>query len=75
MVNKIGTNNLMSMNATGAMPEGGGAPTINISNEGTPKNAEASAPKFDGEKYVIDIMLRDFENNGPVRRSMRAGAV
>jgi hypothetical protein len=75
MVNKIGTNNLMSMNATGAMPEGGGAPTINITNEGTPKNAEASAPRFDGEKYVIDIMLRDFENNGPVRRSMRAGAV
>ena len=75
MVNKIGTNNLMSMNATGAMPEGGGAPTINITNEGTPKNAEASAPRFDGEKYVIDIMLRDFENNGPIRRSMRAGAV
>jgi hypothetical protein len=75
IVNKIGTNNLMSMNATGAMPEGGGAPIINITNEGSPKNAEASAPRFDGEKYVIDILLRDFENNGPVRRSMRAGAV
>jgi hypothetical protein len=75
MVNKIGTTNLMAMNATGAMPSSGGAPVINITNEGSPKNAEASAPRFDGEKYVIDIMLRDFENNGPIRRSMRAGAV
>ena len=69
--NKIGMSNLQQMNATGQT--GGGAPVINIVNEGTAKTAEASQPRFDGEKYVIDVITRDLQNNGPIRRSLRGG--
>jgi len=51
-----------------------GPVSVNIQNEGTPKDAEASAPRFDGEKFVVDIVLRDLSNNGPIRKSLRAGA-
>jgi hypothetical protein len=73
MVNRIGTSTLESMNATGKMPNA--APVINIKNEGTAKDATASPPRFDGEKYVIDIVMRDLANNGPIRKSLRGGAL
>jgi hypothetical protein len=66
----IGTPGLQSMNAGGGA---GGNVVVNIKNEGTPQQADASKPKFDGEKYVIDIVTRDLQNNGPIRRTMRAG--
>jgi len=47
---------------------------VNITNEGTPQEATASQPMFDGEKYVIDIVTRDLRNNGPIRKSLRGGA-
>ena len=62
---------LSALNATGQMA---GPVSVNIQNEGTPKDAEASAPRFDGEKFVVDIVLRDLSNNGPIRKSLRAGA-
>ena len=65
----IGDANLNSMNATGQM---GGNVSVNIVNQGTPQEAtQQSAPKFDGEKFVIDIVTRDLRNNGPIRKSMR----
>jgi hypothetical protein len=73
-VNRIGVNNLAQMNATGKA-NNNAAPIINIKNEGTQKDAQASSPRFDGEKYVIDIIMRDLANNGPVRRSLRGGAI
>ena len=68
---KIGASNLAAMNATGK----GHAPatTVNIKNEGTQKDASASAPRFDGDKYVIDIIMRDLSTNGPIRRTLRGG--
>lgn len=68
----IGAGNLQAMNATGQM---GGNVQVNVNNTGTPQEATASAPKFDGEKYVIDIVTRDLANNGPIRRSIRGGAL
>jgi len=73
MVAKIGASALAEMNATGKTPSS--APVINIKNEGSPKDATASAPRFDGEKYVIDIVMRDLANNGPIRKSLRGGAI
>lgn len=67
----IGTPALQAMNAGGAA---GGNVVVNIKNEGTPQDATASKPRFDGEKFVIDIITRDLSNNGPIRRSMRAGS-
>jgi len=67
----IGVPALQAMNAGGAV---GGNVVVNIKNEGTPQDATASKPRFDGEKFVIDIITRDLSNNGPIRRSMRAGS-
>jgi hypothetical protein len=67
----IGTPALQAMNAGGAAV---GNVVVNIKNEGTPQDATASTPRFDGEKFVIDIITRDLSNNGPIRRSMRAGS-
>ena len=67
----IGGPALGAMNATGKM---GGDVSINIQNEGSPKDAEAQQPRFDGEKFVIDVVMRDLSNNGPIRKSLRAGA-
>jgi hypothetical protein len=71
---KIGASNLAQMNATGNTGSTS-APTINIKNEGSPKTAEASPPRFDGEKYVIDVIMRDLSTNGPIRRTLRGGAL
>ena len=68
--NGIGEPALNRMNSTGSM---GGNVSVNINNQGTPQEATASAPKFDGEKFVIDIVTRDLRNNGPIRKSLRAG--
>ena len=70
MAKAIGGPALNAMNATGSMP---GNVSINIQNDGTPKDAEASRPRFDGEKFVVDIVMRDLRNNGPIRKSLRAG--
>ena len=69
--NSIGGPALNQMNATGSMP--GGNVVVNIENKGTPQDASASEPKFDGEKFVIDIVTRDLRNNGPIRKSLRGG--
>ena len=66
----IGGPALGAMNATGKMP---GDVSINIQNEGSPKDAEAEQPRFDGEKFVIDVVMRDLSNNGPIRKSLRSG--
>lgn len=69
MARQIGTPALQQMNATGKGV--GGDVQVNINNQGTPQQAQASSPRFDGEKYVIDIITRDLANNGPIRRSLR----
>jgi hypothetical protein len=71
MAREIGTPALQALNATGQIPAS--APVINFKNEGTPKSVEADQPRFDGEKYVIDIITRDLANNGPIRRTLRSG--
>lgn len=72
---KIGAPALHALNANGRMPMGSGNIQVNVSNEGAPKEAQVSKPHFDGEKYVIDIVTRDLQNNGPIRRTLRGGAV
>ena len=68
----IGAGNLNAMNATGQM---GGNVSVNIVNQGTPQEAtQQSQPRFDGEKFVIDIVTRDLRNNGPIRKSLRGAS-
>lgn len=68
----IGGPVLQQMNATGKAP-GGGAPVVNIINQGTPQDAKVDQPRFDGERYIIDIVTKDILNNGQIKKSFRGG--
>ena len=47
---------------------------FNIVNEGEPKSAEQQGqPKFDADKIVIDVVMRDLQSNGPIRNALRSG--
>lgn len=72
---RIGLNNLRQMNATGNISSGN--VQVNIINKGTPQEAiKTKRPKFNGENYVIDIVVRDLVNNGPIRKTLRGkGAI
>ena len=68
----IGRNNLHQMNSTGA--SGMGNVQFNIVNEGSPKQAEQQGPpKIDTDKIVVDVVMRDLANNGPIRKALRNG--
>ena len=30
-------------------------------------------PKFDTDKLVVDVVLRDIRSNGPIRKAIRSG--
>jgi len=70
-VKELGLPVVQQLNSTGKTPTS--APVVNIINEGTAKTAEVEQPRFDGERYVIDIITRDLQNNGPIRRTLRSG--
>ena len=66
----IGQSRLSQMNATGA--GGMGNVQFNIVNEGAPKQAEQQgSPKIDTDKIVIDVVMRDLAQNGPIRKALR----
>ena len=68
----IGRNRLGQMNATGSA--GMGNIEFNIVNEGSPKQAEQEGPpKFDADKIVVEVVMRDLENNGPIRKALSRG--
>ena len=68
----IGQSRLGQMNATGA--GGMGNVQFNIVNNGAPKEAaQQGPPKIDTDKIVIDVVMRDLNSNGPIRKAMRSG--
>jgi len=68
----IGRSKLGQMNATGSASIGN--VQFNIVNEGAPKQAEQQGPpKIDTDKIVIDVVMRDLSNNGPIRKALRNG--
>lgn len=45
--------------------------SINVNNQtGKPVDMKSSGVKFDGEKYVVDVILKDLESNGPLRYAL-----
>lgn len=67
----IGMHNLNRMNNLGAA---GVAPNVNVNvqNNGTPQEVQGKPNvRFDGSKMVVDIVLKDFANNGPIRQTLR----
>ena len=72
MAKAIGGAALGQMNSTGKMTPGD--VSVNINNSGSPKDVSVGTPKFNGDKYVIDIVTRDLRNNGALRKSLRGGS-
>jgi hypothetical protein len=72
MAKAIGGPALGRMNATGQMPAGN--VEINMINKGTPQQATSEQkPQIDGKGVVIDIVLTDLQNNGPIKQAIRGG--
>ena len=72
MAKAIGGPALHAMNGTGK----GLTPNIEVvvNNQGTPKDAQANVkPQIDVDKMVVEIVTRDIRNNGPIRKTLRAG--
>ena len=70
MAKAIGGSILNQMNATGQMPVGN--VMVNVNNQGTPQTVQGT-PKItrQGENIVIDIIVKDIQNNGPIRQTLR----
>jgi len=71
----IGTNALNNMNALGASGMRGNNVSINVTNNGTAQETEGQPKiRFDGNQMVVDIILTDIRNNGPISQGMRGNA-
>lgn len=51
--------------------DAGAAPQFNIINNGPPVSASAAAPRFDGRRWIIDVVLDVARTNGNFRDSIR----
>ena len=72
MAKAIGGPALERMKATGQMPAG--KVEVNMINKGTPQTAQVEQkPQVDGKGIVIDIVLKDLQNNGPIKQAIRGG--
>ena len=71
MAKAIGGPALNAMNAHGTMP-GNPNVVVNMNNQGTPQESEGKPNvQVTPEAIVVDIVTRDMQNNGPIRRSIR----
>jgi len=52
------------------IPAGGGAGiVVNVINQGAPVDVEGAGPRFDGEKWVVDVLLKAKRRGGtPIRQ-------
>jgi hypothetical protein len=57
------------MNATGKAP----SISVNVNNQGVPKNVSVAPPRINGDKVILDIITRDLRNNGAIKKTMRRG--
>jgi len=64
-----------SMNNLNSPSGASGSPpvTVNVVNNGAPVSATASTPKFDGKKYVIDVVLNTLRTDQNFRNSLNTG--
>ena len=71
-VERMGLDSAYKLNATGDM---GGETNVevNITNNGTPVNVSGSPQiRRENGKLVLDIILEDIRNNGPIRQQIRS---
>ena len=71
MAKAIGGPALNAMNAHGTMPNSPNV-VVNMNNQGTPQESEGKpSVQVTPEAIIVDIVTRDMQNNGPIRRSIR----
>ena len=71
MAKAIGGPALSAMNAHGTMPNNPNV-VVNMNNQGTPQESEGKPNvQVTPEAIIVDIVTRDMQNNGPIRRSIR----
>ena len=71
MAKAIGGPALNAMNAHGTMPNSPNV-VVNMNNQGTPQESEGKPNvQVTPEAIIVDIVTRDMQNNGPIRRSIR----
>jgi len=44
---------------------------VNMNNQGTAQEVQEATVRNDMDKLIIDIVVKDLENNGQVKRAMR----
>lgn len=68
-VENIGLSRLNRMNNHGM---GTGDVQVNVTNMGTAQDVEGKPKvKWNGQKMIVDIIVKDLDNNGPIRQSLR----
>ena len=66
----IGGSALNQLNATGKMDSGNNV-VVNVQNNGTPQQVETTKVRNDTGQMIIDLVVKDIQNNGRVRKAMR----
>ena len=73
--NSPSTVNAPVMSMPSAGPAAPAAPpnvSVNVNNTGTQQEVQGKpSVRMNGQQMVIDIITKDFANNGPIRQSMR----
>lgn len=54
----------------GASSGGGKGVQVNIHNYGEPMEQQQTS-RFDGEQYVVDVVIKNIQSNGPIRQALR----
>lgn len=71
-VDSVGANNLEYINRTGNLPQGDTNVEVNITNNGQPVDVQAEPTvRLDGDKIVVDVVLKDLRTNGPIKRAIK----
>lgn len=73
IVGELGPELFVPDSAGTVIPNGAfGGVVVNVINNGQPVSAEASAPRFDGSKMIIDVVLNAARTNGGFRQGLRS---
>ena len=67
----IGGPALQRLNAHGQTPPGN--VSVNVTNKGTPQQVQSAQPRIDVKGMVVDIVMKDLSNNGPIKQGLRGG--
>lgn len=74
-VDSIGLHNMQRMNNLGS---NGIQPNVSVvmQNNGTPQEVQGKpSVKFNGTEIIVGVILKDLQNNGPIRQTLRGGSL